>query len=629
MAANSRARAATRFSPMSPARARACPTLAVAASAWAAMAWSPAIDWRAISSERRLPLAWASSSWQRRIPSTAGTGPQKAPWASSPQAQDSDGSSRARRAWVMAWPAAASASAIRQRRKPRAASSPQALARPRWSSNSAKVAMARRVWAWTASASRSLATPTSIRSRATRAWAARRSSPRPAAAAATWPRIASARANSPVATSTSASSTSSSRPPGSPAGSRPTARSSSLDAAGRSPGPAPGGRPRPGGGPPPRPGAGCAGRRCPARPGSARPAPGGSRRSPRSRAAAARRSARPRRRTARAARPGPAWGSSRRWRPAAAGGGTGTPGRRPGGNAPGGAAPGGPGPGAAPGRPGFRRRRQLDHGALLEHLAGDRGPFQHRPLGLVEPVEAGGEQGLDAGRDPQVVEVGGGPVAVQAAQPALLDQGGEQLLEEQRVALGRAGDPPGGRLGQGHGPGQDGQQLGRLGLAEGFQQQGGGVELAPGPAGPLLQELRPGHGHQQDGGAAAVVGHVVDQVEQARLGPVEVVEHHHQRPPAGQQLQQPPDRPGRLLGRAGGGLEPDELGDPAGDVVAVVPGVQQPAQLGAGLGRGVGVGDGGGLADHLGHRPVGDALAVGQAAAAQHGRPRQGGHGLA
>ena len=221
--------------------------------------------------------------------------------------------------------------------------------------------------------------------------------------------------------------------------------------------------------------------------------------------------------------------------------------------------------------PAFRRRRQLDHGALVEHLAGHRGPFQHRPLGLVQPVEAGREQRLDAGRDPQVVQVGGDPVAVQAAQPALLDQGGQQLLQEQRVALGRPGDPPGGRLGQGHRPGQGGQQPGRLGVAERLQQQGGGVQLAPGPAGPVLQELRPGHGHQQDGGAAAVVGHVLDQVEQARLGPVEVVEHHHQRPPPGQQLQQPPERPGRLLGRAGGGLEPDQLGDPAGDVLAVAP----------------------------------------------------------
>ena len=206
--------------------------------------------------------------------------------------------------------------------------------------------------------------------------------------------------------------------------------------------------------------------------------------------------------------------------------------------------------------PGVRRRRQLDHGALVEYLAGDRGPFQHRPLGLLQPVEAGRQQRLDAGRDAQVGQVGGDPVAVAAVQPALLDQGGQQLLEEQRVALGGPGDPAGGLLGQGHRAGQGGQQPGRLGVAEGLQQQGGGVQLAPGPAGPVLQELGPGHGHQQDGGAAAVVGHVLDQVEQARLGPVEVVEHHHQRPPAGQELQQPPERPRRLLGRAGAASSP-------------------------------------------------------------------------
>jgi hypothetical protein len=233
------------------------------------------------------------------------------------------------------------------------------------------------------------------------------------------------------------------------------------------------------------------------------------------------------------------------------------------------------------------------------------------------------------------------PAAVLAAQPALLDQGGQQLLQEQRVALGRLGDRPGGRLGQGHRPGQDGQQPGRLGVVQRLQQHGGGVQHAPGPAGPLLQELGPGHGDQQDGGAAGVVGHVLDQVEQARLGPVEVVQHDHQGPPAGQQLQQPPERPGRLLGRPGRGLQPDQLGDPGGDVVAFAflraagrvarsPAVvgQQPAQPGGGLGRRVGVGDAGGLADELGHRPVGDPLAVGQAAAAQHGRAGQVGHGL-
>jgi hypothetical protein len=52
--------------------------------------------------------------------------------------------------------------------------------------------------------------------------------------------------------------------------------------------------------------------------------------------------------------------------------------------------------------------------------------------------------------------------------------------------------------------------------------------LPPAHAGPLLQQLGPGHGHQQHRDAAAVVGHVLDQVEQARLGPVEVVEDHDQ-----------------------------------------------------------------------------------------------------
>src|SRR3712207_8610599 len=55
------------------------------------------------------------------------------------------------------------------------------------------------------------------------------------------------------------------------------------------------------------------------------------------------------------------------------------------------------------------------------------------------------------------------------------------------------------------------------------------------------------------------------------------------RPPlSGQQLQQPPERPGGLLGRGRGRLQPDQLGDPGGDVLAlaIAVGVQPPAQLG-------------------------------------------------
>ena len=58
---------------------------------------------------------------------------------------------------------------------------------------------------------------------------------------------------------------------------------------------------------------------------------------------------------------------------------------------------------------------------------------------------------------------------------------------------------------------------------------------------------------------------MLDQVEQARLGPVEVVQDQYQRVPVGQDLQQPPERPRGLLGRAGRGLQPDELGDAGGD----------------------------------------------------------------
>ena len=91
-------------------------------------------------------------------------------------------------------------------------------------------------------------------------------------------------------------------------------------------------------------------------------------------------------------------------------------------------------------------------------------------------LEPGGEQRLDAGRDAEAVEAGGDPPAVLAAQPALLDQRGQQLLQEQGVAPGRPGDRAGGRLGQGEGEG-----LVRAGSAGGEQVEA--VEAPVGQAG--------------------------------------------------------------------------------------------------------------------------------------------------
>ena len=62
---------------------------------------------------------------------------------------------------------------------------------------------------------------------------------------------------------------------------------------------------------------------------------------------------------------------------------------------------------------------------------------------------------------------------------------------------------------------------------------------------------------------------MLDEVEERRLGPVDVVEDDDERPPARERLEQPPDRPEALL-LAGGPLgEADELADAVRDDVGL------------------------------------------------------------
>jgi hypothetical protein len=102
---------------------------------------------------------------------------------------------------------------------------------------------------------------------------------------------------------------------------------------------------------------------------------------------------------------------------------------------------------------------------------------------------------------------------------------------------------------------------------------------------------------------------------------VEVVEHRHQGPLGGQGLQQAAGRPDGLLDRGRGGLKADQLPDPLGRQRPVRrPPGQQGGQLRPGRRRRVAQPDPGRLADHLGQRPEGAAVAVRQAAADQHRR---------
>jgi hypothetical protein len=157
--------------------------------------------------------------------------------------------------------------------------------------------------------------------------------------------------------------------------------------------------------------------------------------------------------------------------------------------------------------------RERQHGAAVEDLALDRAAFEHVTLGGLELIEARGQKRLDRRGHRYLA--------------ALLGDR-QHLLDEERVAAGRVEDPAAELLGDALRERCD--QLHGLVRGERLQQDVARVQLAAAPSGPLVEQLGPRHAEQQDRRVAAQVGDVLDEVEEGRLAPVQIVEDHNQRP---------------------------------------------------------------------------------------------------
>ena len=114
---------------------------------------------------------------------------------------------------------------------------------------------------------------------------------------------------------------------------------------------------------------------------------------------------------------------------------------------------------------------------------------------------------------------------------------------------------------------------------------------------------------------------MLDEVEEGRLRPLEVVEHDDERPALREHLEEPPRRPEDLL-RAGSArfAEPDRASASTSAIDSALgrPPARPRARRAAP--RAVAARVARQVADQLAERPVGDALAVGEAAAAEHRR---------
>ena len=245
-----------------------------------------------------------------------------------------------------------------------------------------------------------------------------------------------------------------------------------------------------------------------------------------------------------------------------------------------------------------------------KHLAGHGRRLDDGPLVEGEPVESGGHERLDRRRRRQGGDVGGGtPDAVLEAQEPFLHRHREELLQEERVAVGSLDDPAA-RLLVDPGLPEDGvDDRVRIGLAQALQGEAACRRLGR-ERRSLLEQVVPGVRDHQEGDALHGLEEVLDEVEERLLRPVQVVEDHDQRPLPRQRLDELADAPEELLDRELLHGEPDGRGDALGCSRIVDEGVELRARARAV----VAVEDAGGLAHGLDERPERDALTVWEAA---------------
>ncbi len=178
-----------------------------------------------------------------------------------------------------------------------------------------------------------------------------------------------------------------------------------------------------------------------------------------------------------------------------------------------------------------------DHGGLL----GDS------PRLVGQPVEPGHQDAAERVGDGDALdERGRYPAATVrgAGEGAALDERADDLLDVERVALGLADDQGPGRGRQLGGREEaadevDGRGLGQR--AEGHRREPVGVASEDLGAERRMVGRRAGHADDRQRQLLGQWQDVLEQLDRARVGPVEVLHHEDRRPPGGQSLEQAAD----------------------------------------------------------------------------------------
>ena len=191
---------------------------------------------------------------------------------------------------------------------------------------------------------------------------------------------------------------------------------------------------------------------------------------------------------------------------------------------------------------------ELAERAAVEQRALDGRPHEERALALGQALEPRGEQRVDRLRDAQVAEVAGDdPAAVVPHEALVVDEHREQLLGEQRVAVGEPGDPRLHRAGSGPPPSRFAISRRESSSLQRLERRRRRVALAAAPVGMDVEQLGSRHAEQEDRSVARVVREVVDEVDEGRLRPLEVVEDDDERARLRERLEELAHGPERLL----------------------------------------------------------------------------------
>ncbi len=166
-------------------------------------------------------------------------------------------------------------------------------------------------------------------------------------------------------------------------------------------------------------------------------------------------------------------------------------------------------------------------------------------------------------------------------QVPVVDEHGQELLDEERVALGRLEDPRAEIARQGGAAGQDVDELRRQSRIERLEVEDGGVRATGPPVGPGLEELRPRRAEDEDRAPLGSSRRSPRAGRAGRLRPVDVLDQDDQRALCRQQREGAADRPGDVLGRGGLGRHTHDARQDAGHPGGIAVGCHQGIDLGA------------------------------------------------